>query len=620
MIPLEITAEDILKAIRKIDSDDYSPDRKSDDYDLYYEGRFYPPKVVISYANIFAKGEEWPSDKFSGGEESNNFLIHRGFPILTKTARSADYPFTKEEITFFDKYANQPYNSKDPIHKNAGVFINKYIWGRSRYWADQIHEVSPYIRKGSIHWNEKRNNKTGQAFKYYSWYQLHHADHYHDKVFFTVGIEGPRSPDYLKSHLVIKLDCRRSGIDKNLESRFDKLLLENRIGWKFIHIQADDTGDWQYIINDSLTYLKETLPIYLEAIRLFDNRSLEMAARIVWNDNNWISPSGRSGKSRSHAKSQEKEYGFTPEEWLLDLDKTIDGFHYACMEALNTKDHVGKSYNLTLFASNWDIRQWYWVGKITGAEVITDNQSELITKEYLRRGWLNEQIWQLGELENVNVQRYIDWHNYKRFNVRFRPEDFRSYELAPFSENEVPPSGHYNLPTLKKLPGFLTRQEAEGEVDDLVFGSENEEGPKKKIKREHRPQVRELENVHRHVQTGYANYLRRHKSDGHKIYTESYKRKSKVRVDILEVTPTNEKIFFEVKTYPSSRYSIRAALGQLFEYAYFPLQKLADEFVIVSHLPASADELAYLQHLGKELGIKVRYVCFDWKKGVVVET
>ena len=57
-IPKNITKEHLLKAISKIDNDGIPKDGDSQYYDVIHNGKKYPPKLVVSYANIFANGSE----------------------------------------------------------------------------------------------------------------------------------------------------------------------------------------------------------------------------------------------------------------------------------------------------------------------------------------------------------------------------------------------------------------------------------------------------------------------------------------------------------------------------------------------------------------------------------
>ena len=85
-LPSNINKDHLIKAIEKIDSDGIPNDADSKFYDVVYNGKKYPPKVIVSYANIFANGEEISRTSFSGGlnTECFNLLEKYGFEIIKK--------------------------------------------------------------------------------------------------------------------------------------------------------------------------------------------------------------------------------------------------------------------------------------------------------------------------------------------------------------------------------------------------------------------------------------------------------------------------------------------------------------------------------------------------------
>ncbi len=84
MIPENITREHVLKAIREIDSLEKIPyHRGSVNYDLYFEGKRYPPKYVISLANKYANGHALDSNDFNA-IEAKTFLPKLAFEIKLK--------------------------------------------------------------------------------------------------------------------------------------------------------------------------------------------------------------------------------------------------------------------------------------------------------------------------------------------------------------------------------------------------------------------------------------------------------------------------------------------------------------------------------------------------------
>jgi 5-methylcytosine-specific restriction endonuclease McrBC GTP-binding regulatory subunit McrB len=104
VFPTNITAEHIRKAINEINEQGIRPGRHSSTYDVLYEGKHYPPKLIISIANRFANGEELDHHSFHGGKNQPCFelLEKEGFVIIEKPLA---YPLEQERFTSaFEKY------------------------------------------------------------------------------------------------------------------------------------------------------------------------------------------------------------------------------------------------------------------------------------------------------------------------------------------------------------------------------------------------------------------------------------------------------------------------------------------------------------------------------------
>ena len=82
MIPKNIDQDHILSAIREIAKKGIPKSRKSKRFQLFYNGKYYPPKYVISLANKYANRMELEPSEFSGGQETNSFLENLGFKIV----------------------------------------------------------------------------------------------------------------------------------------------------------------------------------------------------------------------------------------------------------------------------------------------------------------------------------------------------------------------------------------------------------------------------------------------------------------------------------------------------------------------------------------------------------
>ncbi|WP_241746539.1 HNH endonuclease [Cytobacillus firmus] len=117
-IPKNINKKHVINAIQKIEREGVPERRESTRFNLYYEGKFYPPKYVISIANIFANGEEYSPSLFSGGDETNGFISKLGFNIVegakseTKIENKNDYTSVPKlepsnRSREFEKYSNE---------------------------------------------------------------------------------------------------------------------------------------------------------------------------------------------------------------------------------------------------------------------------------------------------------------------------------------------------------------------------------------------------------------------------------------------------------------------------------------------------------------------------------
>ncbi|MCD1293520.1 hypothetical protein CUJ83_00730 [Methanocella sp. CWC-04] len=121
MIPKNIIKENILESIKTIDKNGIPDDRRSKRYDLLFKGKKYPPKYIISLANVFANGKELDSCEFNGGKESNRFLIKLGFNIVHKEREyceiSIDGDLKKNYVVTIILKDNDNKDSKNLINK-----------------------------------------------------------------------------------------------------------------------------------------------------------------------------------------------------------------------------------------------------------------------------------------------------------------------------------------------------------------------------------------------------------------------------------------------------------------------------------------------------------------------
>ena len=83
MIPELISKKHIDIAFSTILRDGVPSRRRGRDYCVVVDGNHFPPKYTIALAHRVATGKFLSSDRFSGGNESNDFLKRRGFEVVT---------------------------------------------------------------------------------------------------------------------------------------------------------------------------------------------------------------------------------------------------------------------------------------------------------------------------------------------------------------------------------------------------------------------------------------------------------------------------------------------------------------------------------------------------------
>jgi hypothetical protein len=139
-IPKNINKDHVIQAIHKIDREGIPDRRESTRFNLSYEGKYYPPKYVVSIANIFANGKEYSPSLFSGGDETNRFLSRMGFLIVENNNENSDsqyddsYFYTVPDL----EPVNRPreyYSYSDKIRDSV---IYEYLFhSRTHRWLDE---------------------------------------------------------------------------------------------------------------------------------------------------------------------------------------------------------------------------------------------------------------------------------------------------------------------------------------------------------------------------------------------------------------------------------------------------------------------------------------------------
>jgi 5-methylcytosine-specific restriction protein B len=121
-IPANISQDHLLKAINKINQEGIPIGGDSRYYDIVLNGSKYPPKLVVSYANIFANGKELDRNSFRGGKDTECFklLEENGFEIKPKVAKEN---FCELLIKFLNQAQTQDLTIKSYLNEYQGLQV-----------------------------------------------------------------------------------------------------------------------------------------------------------------------------------------------------------------------------------------------------------------------------------------------------------------------------------------------------------------------------------------------------------------------------------------------------------------------------------------------------------------
>ncbi|WP_017733697.1 MrcB family domain-containing protein [Nafulsella turpanensis] len=121
-IPANISKDHLLNAIHKIDQEGIPVGGDSRYYDVVFSGSKYPPKLVVSYANIFANGEELDRNSFRGGKDTECFklLEENGFEIKSKVEKENFYELL---IRFLHQAQTDELKTKSYLNEYQGLLV-----------------------------------------------------------------------------------------------------------------------------------------------------------------------------------------------------------------------------------------------------------------------------------------------------------------------------------------------------------------------------------------------------------------------------------------------------------------------------------------------------------------
>lgn len=337
-------------------------------------------------------------------------------------------------------------------------------------------------------------------------------------------------------------------------------------------------------------------------INSYVNKVPQKIARICWNYYNWTKPSGKEGKSLNK-NSYEYKTGFGHEEWLFDFSKQINGYHYAFLQPINAnwKKYEDNIFDINLYSIDNSTKKRWWLGKIKNVIIISQEETKIAHKTYLKNGWLKEMAEQL---KIVDADYKTIENETNLFNLKFKQSDcieLLDLPLLISNSDETIKATYYTTLLNKHSEPVL------GNSGDFNFTAKHNPQKRNTVVN-YGKRLSEIDKLHPKIQDlCYNEFVTKYGEEN--VGTENPTGYGTF-IDLV-IKHDNQFVFFEIKTNKSIRICIREALSQLLEYGHFPNTKNADKFVIISQNPINDDTKTYLKNLRFLYKIPIYYKQFD---------
>lgn len=318
-------------------------------------------------------------------------------------------------------------------------------------------------------------------------------------------------------------------------------------------------------------------------------------AKLCWNTNNWISPSGDAAQVEN-PETYASKMGFGHEEWLFNFNWLLDGWKYSFLQPVNKSLSrlEGKTINVRLFTTG-GAKEWFYVGEISQCEILTLEQADYARNQFTARGWLQDmEKHVLAVRGDIRGLRESNPRNV--LNIRFRRKNAELYDPpVPVDDADaIRNIKRYSLVPAESVPRVdnqwssqvaATKSRPTGKI------------PRKSVAAGH------VYLVHNAMQNELIARLRKKYGEDAVVVEEGF-------VDI-KLRDSSRLVFVEIKPDARPRHALREALGQLLEYEFVASTdgEPPNEFVVAGPGELSQRDLEYLHHLRKRWSLPIRYVC-----------
>jgi len=371
------------------------------------------------------------------------------------------------------------------------------------------------------------------------------------------------------------------------------------------NISEIDNNDIKIIVN----HFENLFNIYR-----FVELTSDKIAKLCWNSSGWTKPTGEEGKSKDK-NSYENINGFGHEEWLFDFEKIIDGYHYAAIQPIgkHQEKYSDCFFNILLYTYNSDTKEWFWVGWLNNVQAISAKEAELIYEQYEKNNWISEMK---SDLESVNAKSSeLDSFSQYTFNIKFEPHNITFFNegLKPFSKND---KINHNRYTLLNIDQITDIPQVEKKYE--IIAKSNDTQRVLTYKKTFKAESKEYHFIHGMIQDSFYQFLKEQFVNDN-ISKEAFLKGLNCSIDIYHERTSDSSIIYEIKSYNDVKSSLRNALGQLLEYAYFPQRNKKIKLILVTHKIADDEIKKYLDNLFNLFSLQIGYIGFDYQNGRIID-
>ncbi len=361
---------------------------------------------------------------------------------------------------------------------------------------------------------------------------------------------------------------------------------------------------------------------------------MQYFTRVCWNDNYWQKPSGSLGKKPNLF---EGEHGYGNEEWLFDIYKTIEGYHYSHLQSIQPNDRRdGAEYDLKLFSIETKNNEtsYYYIGTINNITCVDADESTEVHEKYVEEGWLELMRNELLDV-GVSNQSLSFLNNTQNFvSMKFRPEDLDILDVPKLIE------GNQKEILQKKCKYYQVYKNQD--LLNAVFGDEtviestigrsgfdddtdlNTNWTMTANRKSRYVKGKEDSRTHKAWQESIYLQLKRESNDDYIVWNLNKGERElnatfSGGVDMAVEISEGCEVYYEIKTEAKGpHHCIRIAIGQLLEYAYYPPNQLiAKRLVIVSRYALDENGKQYINYIRDTLKIPIFYQQYHPEEGTL---